>query len=80
MALVGAAVDGGGDDPLTPQVRPRATAVAGTIRTDGATVAATQLPNAISRGKPPAACAAGKAHVEGKDYFMQDCDVDFRHS
>ena len=34
---------------LTPQTRARATAVAGTIRTDGATVAATLLLDAVSR-------------------------------
>jgi vancomycin aglycone glucosyltransferase len=39
---------------LTPQTRARATAVAGTIRTDGATVAATRLLDAISRQRPPA--------------------------
>jgi vancomycin aglycone glucosyltransferase len=37
---------------LTPETRARATAVAGTIRTDGATVAATLLLDAISREKP----------------------------
>jgi hypothetical protein len=34
---------------LTPQTRARAAAVAGTIRPDGATVAATLLTGAISR-------------------------------
>jgi vancomycin aglycone glucosyltransferase len=38
---------------LTPQTRARATAVAGTIRTDGATVAATMLLDAVSRERPP---------------------------
>ncbi len=38
---------------LTPETRARATAVASTIRTDGATVAATLLLDAISREKPP---------------------------
>ncbi len=38
---------------LTPETRARATAVAGTIRTDGTTVAATLLLDAISREKPP---------------------------
>jgi vancomycin aglycone glucosyltransferase len=38
---------------LTPQTRARATAVAGTIRADGATVAATLLTDAISREMPP---------------------------
>jgi vancomycin aglycone glucosyltransferase len=38
---------------LTPQTRARATTVAGTIRTDGATVAATLLLDAISRERPP---------------------------
>jgi vancomycin aglycone glucosyltransferase len=38
---------------LTPETRARATAVAGTIRTDGATVAATLLLDAISRERPP---------------------------
>ena len=38
---------------LTPETRARATAVAGTIRTDGATVAATLLLDAISREKSP---------------------------
>jgi len=37
---------------LTPQTRARATAVAGTIRTDGATVAAKLLLDAISRERP----------------------------
>jgi vancomycin aglycone glucosyltransferase len=37
---------------LTRQTRARATAVAGTIRADGATVAATLLANAISRDTP----------------------------
>jgi hypothetical protein len=36
------------------ETRARATAVAGTIRTDGATVAATRLLDAISRERPPA--------------------------
>jgi len=39
---------------LTPETRARATAVAGTIRTDGATVAAKLLLDAISRERPPA--------------------------
>ncbi len=39
---------------LTPETRARATAVASTIRTDGATVAATLLLDAISRERPPA--------------------------
>ncbi len=38
---------------LTPETRARATAVADTIRTDGTTVAATLLLDAISREKPP---------------------------
>ncbi|MGH3658725.1 MAG: glycosyltransferase, partial [Micromonosporaceae bacterium] len=38
---------------LTPETRARATAVAGTIRTDGATVAAALLLDTISREKPP---------------------------
>jgi vancomycin aglycone glucosyltransferase len=38
---------------LTPQTRARATAVAGTIRADGATVAATLLLDAVSRERPP---------------------------
>ncbi|WP_326602590.1 glycosyltransferase [Streptomyces sp. NBC_01799] len=38
---------------LTPETRARATAVAGTIRTDGATVAAKLLLDAISRERPP---------------------------
>jgi vancomycin aglycone glucosyltransferase len=38
---------------LTPETRARATAVAGTIRTDGTTVAATLLLDAISRERPP---------------------------
>jgi vancomycin aglycone glucosyltransferase len=40
---------------LTPETRARASAVAGTIRTDGATVAATLLLDAVSRKVPPAA-------------------------
>ncbi|MGH3321975.1 MAG: glycosyltransferase [Streptosporangiaceae bacterium] len=39
---------------LTPETRARATAVAGTIRTDGATVAAKLLLDAVSRERPPA--------------------------
>ena len=39
---------------LTPETRARATAVAGTIRADGATVAATLLIDAISGERPPA--------------------------
>jgi vancomycin aglycone glucosyltransferase len=38
---------------LTPETRARATAVAGAIRTDGATVAATLLLDAVSRERPP---------------------------
>ena len=38
---------------LTPETRARATAVASTIRTDGATVAAKLLLDAISRVRPP---------------------------
>ncbi|MEU0395146.1 glycosyltransferase [Streptomyces sp. NPDC006208] len=38
---------------LTPETRARATDVAGTIRTDGATVAAKRLLDAISRDRPP---------------------------
>src|SRR6266516_4620167 len=38
---------------LTSQTRARATAVAGAIRTDGATVAATLLLDAVSRERPP---------------------------
>jgi len=38
---------------LTPETRARAASVAGTIRTDGATVAATLLLDASSREKPP---------------------------
>lgn len=37
---------------LTRGTRARATAVAGTIRTDGAAVAATRLIDAVSRGRP----------------------------
>jgi hypothetical protein len=39
---------------LTPETRARAAAVAGTIRTDGATVAATMLLDGLSRGRLPA--------------------------
>lgn len=39
---------------LTPETRARAAAVAGTIRTDGATVAAKLLVDAVSREGPPA--------------------------
>jgi vancomycin aglycone glucosyltransferase len=38
---------------LTPEIRARATAVAGTIRTDGATVAAKLLLDMVSRERPP---------------------------
>ena len=38
---------------LTPEIRARAAAVAGTIRTDRATVAATLLIDAVSPEKPP---------------------------
>ena len=37
---------------LTPETRARATAVAGPIRTDGATVAAKLLLDVVSRKKP----------------------------
>jgi vancomycin aglycone glucosyltransferase len=40
---------------LTPEIRARATAVAGTIRTDGAEIAARLLLDAISRQRPPTA-------------------------
>jgi hypothetical protein len=39
---------------LTPETRARAAAVAGMIRTDGATVAAKLLLESISRDRPPA--------------------------
>jgi vancomycin aglycone glucosyltransferase len=39
--------------PLTSETRARATAVAGTVRTDGATVAATLLVDAVGRERPP---------------------------
>ena len=39
---------------LTPETRARATAVAATIRTDGATVAAKLLLDAVSRERRPA--------------------------
>ena len=38
---------------LTPRTRARATAVAGPIRTDGTTLAATLLLDAVSREGPP---------------------------
>jgi vancomycin aglycone glucosyltransferase len=38
---------------LAPETRARATAVAGTIRTDGTTVAATRLLDAVNRERPP---------------------------
>ena len=38
---------------LTSEIRARAVAVAGTIRTDGAAVAATLLLDAVSRERPP---------------------------
>jgi vancomycin aglycone glucosyltransferase len=38
---------------LTPETRERATAVAGMIRSDGATVAAKLLLDAVSRDRPP---------------------------
>ncbi len=38
---------------LTPETRARAAAVASTIRTDGAAVAATLLVDAVSRERPP---------------------------
>jgi hypothetical protein len=38
---------------LTPETRARAAPVAGTIRADGAMVAATLLVDAISRERPP---------------------------
>ncbi|MFC4012813.1 glycosyltransferase [Nonomuraea purpurea] len=41
------------DTALAPETRARATAVAGTIRTDGASVAAKLLLDAISRERPP---------------------------
>jgi vancomycin aglycone glucosyltransferase len=44
---------------LAPQARARAGAVAATIRTDGATVAAKLLVDAVSRGRPPASACTG---------------------
>ena len=41
------------DCPARGRVDRRATAVAGAIRTDGATVAATLLLDAVSQDKPP---------------------------
>jgi len=38
---------------LTPETRARAAAVAGTIRTDGATAAVTLLVDAVRRERPP---------------------------
>lgn len=38
---------------LTPETRVRAIAVAGTIRTDGTTVAARMLLDAVGRERPP---------------------------
>ena len=38
---------------LTPETRARATAVAGAVSTDGATVAATLLADAVSWERPP---------------------------
>jgi vancomycin aglycone glucosyltransferase len=46
---------------LTPQTRTRAAAVAGTIRTNGATVAATLLLDAVSRERPPAAASSDRS-------------------
>jgi vancomycin aglycone glucosyltransferase len=45
----------GGIEPLalTPGTRARAATVAGAIHTDGATIAATLLVDAISRERPP---------------------------
>jgi ribosome-binding ATPase YchF (GTP1/OBG family) len=35
----------------------------------------------MAAGSVPAARAAGKARIEGKDYVMRDADVvEFRHS
>jgi vancomycin aglycone glucosyltransferase len=45
---------------LSPQTRARATAVAGRIRNDGATAAATLLLDAISRGTKGRACATSR--------------------
>ena len=42
------------DTALSPETHARASAVAGTIRTDGAEVAARLLVDQVSRGKPPA--------------------------
>ena len=44
---------GGAGTALTPETRARATAVAPAIRTDGATVAATLLLDAVSRERSP---------------------------
>ncbi len=46
---------------LTPETRARSDPVAGTIRTDGATVAATLLLDAISRERPPASAPSASA-------------------
>ncbi|MEC3978254.1 glycosyltransferase [Amycolatopsis sp. H20-H5] len=52
---------------LSPETRARATAVAGTIRTDGATVAAQLLLDAVSREKPPVSgCSSNSQSSTGK--------------
>jgi vancomycin aglycone glucosyltransferase len=48
---------------LTPETRARASALAGTIRTDGATVAATLLLQAVSRERPPSLESHGRRHA-----------------
>jgi vancomycin aglycone glucosyltransferase len=56
---------------LTSETCARATAVASTIRTDGATVAAKLLLDAISREKPPASTRTTPDHQRGKSARRQ---------
>ena len=55
---------------LTPQTRARATAVAAAIRTDGATVAATLLADAVSRE-----AASGRVNHRGRRGRLQNTNT-----
>jgi vancomycin aglycone glucosyltransferase len=57
---------------LTPETRTRATAVAGTISTDGATVAAKLLLDAVSREKPPVSDIHVRSCWIGVPHYTRD--------
>jgi vancomycin aglycone glucosyltransferase len=57
---------------LTPETHTRATAVAGTISTDGATVAAKLLLDAVSREKPPVSDIHVRSCWIGVPHYTRD--------